>query len=199
MGYTRQNSTILYQPADPNGRFLEAVVWGSWAKAKAETILDVWESKQRRVETRAMIAILLNESAGSPYIFRYEMGLNRVRPDLTEFDCTSVGMYQILGANVKPYGYSTFEPMTTGNLEEDLDVQMWMFDDFYAGCIKTARQSVYVSQQGYNAFYVAAHVYNAGHSGVGTEYCQKWLANYRLLKDMDREATIKHMKLYGMP
>jgi hypothetical protein len=171
---------------DPGGsHYLKAEIWGDWSKKiSGETLVHLWESKDRDVPTAVMASIAIIESALRPYVFRYESGMHELRGG-TEFGWTSGGLFQILGMNLQGLGYSDWNQ--SGVIEDDVLLQMDMFNDFFYSLYKRAVTLPIVLISLYNPYYITACAYNTGQYTPGVPYGDKFLKHYRNLKNKDSE------------
>lgn len=93
--------------AIPNSFVKEGIRWGRKDKILGfSEILQIWNSKTRKVPVGIMLAKMLHESAKNPYISLYEIGQHKSNPKFTEYELTSYGLFQALGMTLDAYGFT---------------------------------------------------------------------------------------------
>jgi hypothetical protein len=192
MKYTKENSLLNSDPNKKVGNVTvpRALVYGSYQDTTTSSeLVKLWQSKKRQVPMALMLAKAECESGFHPYVFRYEVGqhldyqngwLSKSKGN-SEFDATSGGLFQILGKNVKQYGWKDWTSL------QELSAQLDAFDSFMGNCLAIAKRTV--DGKEIDDIYQAINIYAYGGG-------QKTINWKNTLADKNFKEYKKYKKLY---
>lgn len=107
-----------------------------------QEILELWNSKVRKVPTDLMLAKGFIESSYRPYLYRYEKDLKYYYPHIKDsIQFTDLGMFQVLGMAI---------PHVKTVHDFPVEYQMDVFDSMMSACLIRANNDIQQAVHYYN-------------------------------------------------